>query len=163
MLMLLTRREHSTLRKRKQFRAIDAVSLLVLLSLSFAIVSAALRHPAIASPVDLVSRIIAGNIWLLPIVSATFWLISTRELESLAVQDSIKRVLFVCLVLPCVAAFAVAISMAILVVFQSIVLPAGYPSPIPLALLAIPAAVVLRRIGNWCLLPPATAVVEYVE
>ena len=163
MLKLLTRREHSATRQRNQFRTVDAVSLLVVLSMSLAIVTTALRNPVIAAPVDLVSQVIAQNVWMLPFLAAFFWFIATRELESLAVHDSMKRVLFVCFILPCVTVFAVAISISILMIFQIIELPASYPSPIPLAILAVPAGFGLRLLGNWCLLPPAFAIVEHVD
>ena len=91
------------------------------------------------------------------------WFIATRELESLAVYDAIKRLVFVCVITPIAALFAFSLTVSLLLLFKCFSLPVIYPSPIPLGLMAIPFGLGLRLAAKWCLMPAAVSVVEYVE
>jgi hypothetical protein len=160
---VVTRSEHSLTKQKGQFRTIDGFSLIAMISVSLAFVSTAQQSNLLAEPSDVVSQSVASNIWMVPVCMVLLWFIATRELESLAVYDAVKRLVFVCLIAPIAALFAFSLTITLLLLFQCFSLPEEYPSPIPLGLLAIPLGLGLRLAAKWCLMPAAVSVVEYVE
>ena len=161
---ILTRLEHATNRRKLQFRMVDVMSVMAILSISFAFVTSLLTWSVLAHPDEFVSRAIVGNIWLIPtVLTPLLCFFSIRELESLAVDHPGKRMIFVIVVAPIAACFAAMLSFSGMVLFQCFEMPPDFPSPYWIGVFAIPVWLLLKIVANWCLTAPATAVVKYVD
>jgi hypothetical protein len=156
---ILSRPSMASSNPKRQFRMVDLFSLLFLLGLSFSLVAtftkwyqtegfgASGNHWPVWA-----DWLLTTLTWLVPVVAVPLaWMSSTKSLESVGVENPLKRFVYTSGLMPITILLSLIIAFFLFLFFRDLEIPWSIPYLVPVGIGSIAGWPILWFISKWCL------------